>query len=450
MEDPTPQEHPPSERPPSQRLLESRAKNEFVRRLEALTPRVWVTRAIVGLNALVFALMVASGVSLMDPTVPDLLAWGANFGPATTGGEWWRLLTAAFIHIGALHIALNMWCLWGAGDLAERIYGNAAFAVLYLQSAVGGSLVSLLVESGRASAGASGAVFGVYGALLSVLALNKGAIPPQVFRNLAKGTVGFVLFNVWFGLSLEGIDNAAHLGGLATGFVAGWCLRRPLDGRPLVRSRVWWGSGVTLALVVMAVGVGVRAASDPRMQSLRHHDRGLNAAQNEDWDHALEELTRAVELDPENTRAFGNRSWVLWSLDRRAEAVESLDAALALNPEDAWSLSQRGFYLVHLGRFEAALQDLDRAAELDSENENTHAARCWALCGQERYEEAVVAADLALAIDGELGWVRSNRGLALGRLGRFAEAAHELEHALEIDPDDASVLANLEWVRENL
>src|SRR5580700_10335616 len=79
-----------------------------------------VTQAIFGINVAVFLAMTFSGVSPLEPTSAELVRWGANFGPYTIGGQWWRLLSNVFVHIGILHIALNMWCLWGLGQLAEK------------------------------------------------------------------------------------------------------------------------------------------------------------------------------------------------------------------------------------------------------------------------------------------------------------------------------------------
>jgi membrane associated rhomboid family serine protease len=87
------------------------------------TPRVFVTPAIIIINLTIFAAMLVFGVSPIDPNIEQLLKWGADYGPVTLNGQWWRLLSCAFVHIGALHLALNMWCLWNLGRLAERMFG---------------------------------------------------------------------------------------------------------------------------------------------------------------------------------------------------------------------------------------------------------------------------------------------------------------------------------------
>ena len=125
--------------------------------------RAPVTAALIGINLAVFVAMLANGAGFWHSTNTIQLAWGANFGPATKDGEWWRLATAMFLHFGILHLALNMWALWDGGRLVERLYGMRRFIAIYLISGVVGNLLSLIVRGDYAvSGGASGAIFGVY------------------------------------------------------------------------------------------------------------------------------------------------------------------------------------------------------------------------------------------------------------------------------------------------
>jgi len=195
--------------------------------LRSLTPRVWLVPAIVVLNVAVFGLMVVSGVDAFAPGV-ELLRWGANFGPKTLAGEPWRLVASAFLHFGAVHLAMNMVALWDAGRLVERIFGHARFAAVYLVAAACGSITSLVVHPQVVSAGASGAVFGVYGALAGFLVRERSAIPARVLSKLRGVALGFVGYNLVFGFLRPNIDVAAHLGGALSGAIAGVYLSRPL------------------------------------------------------------------------------------------------------------------------------------------------------------------------------------------------------------------------------
>src|SRR2546430_2092972 len=123
----------------------------------ATEPRPIITRLLVGLNVAVFIATAVAGVSVIDPSGEALLRWGADFGPRTLSGEPWRLLTSTFLHFGIIHLALNMWCLWALGTLAEPLFGWPAFLLLYLLSGLGGSVLSMLGHPLAGGAGGSGA-----------------------------------------------------------------------------------------------------------------------------------------------------------------------------------------------------------------------------------------------------------------------------------------------------
>jgi len=233
---------------------------QFARTLAVVTPKVYVTPALIALNAAVFVLMVLTGVSLTDPTLPQLVRWGADFGPLTTHGEWWRLLTAAFVHIGILHIAMNMYVLWSSGRFTERLFGNAGFLALYLLAGVGGNLVSVAWHPLTVAAGASGAVFGVYGGLLGFLLVQRKTIPKKTVATLAQGALVFIGYNALFGINPQlNIDLTAHFGGLVTGFLAGCAL-----ARPIVPSGP--SSGLRRSLAVATIGLAVFVAAAVRLR----------------------------------------------------------------------------------------------------------------------------------------------------------------------------------------
>ena len=218
-----------------------RAPNElteqFTQALATFTPRLMVTPAIIALNSLVFVLMVSSGIDFLAPDAEAVLKWGANFGPQTMNGEWWRLLTSMFLHFGVVHLAMNMWILWDFGRLVERMVGNSGFAALYLISGLAGSVASLAWNPTVISAGASGAVFGVGGALLGLTAFRRDTIPTAVLNHLRNSLFVFLAYNVWYGMKAKGIDHAAHLGGIFAGFLCGLIQNQPLSMEMLPNRR---------------------------------------------------------------------------------------------------------------------------------------------------------------------------------------------------------------------
>ena len=192
------------------------------------------TKLITLANVLAFgAMAVASrGESLGEPTAQTLLAWGADFGQYTLTGEYWRVLTNVFVHVGALHIIMNMYALWQLGPFVERLYGSSKFSVLYLIAGIGGSLLSLYFNPSIISAGASGAIMGLYGALLAFFKVHAQHFPKNYLKSVTR-TIGFLLvFNLIFGFAHRGIDNAAHIGGFITGLISGFALVPKLPHRP--------------------------------------------------------------------------------------------------------------------------------------------------------------------------------------------------------------------------
>jgi rhomboid protease GluP len=204
-----------------------------------------VTTAIVGMNVLVFALMAFSGASPMSPNIPDLIRWGADTGLATLLTQPWRMLTSNYVHIGLLHIGFNMWCLWNLGALAERIFDRWTYFATYTLCGIAGSLVSIALHPTRVGAGASGAIFGMAGALIAALYLGHLPVHPNALKATLKSLLSFAGYNLFFGAVVPGIDNSAHLGGLVTGLALGGLLAPHLTSPP--EERASWNRLIFIA-----------------------------------------------------------------------------------------------------------------------------------------------------------------------------------------------------------
>ena len=183
-----------------------------------------ITIGLIGLNALVFAIMVVRGVSFVAPTPQQAIAFGADFGPLTLGGQWWRLATSMFVHFGIIHIGLNMWCLWSLGCAAEALMGRISYLLAYFASGIFGSIASVYWHPMAAGAGASGAIFGMAGALVSFVYLKKTPAHLTINKKMLGSLGTFILYNLGFGAAIPGISNAAHVGGLVMGMAVGAAL----------------------------------------------------------------------------------------------------------------------------------------------------------------------------------------------------------------------------------
>lgn len=238
----------------------------FLRDMQRFTPRAWVTPTLVGINVALFAAQIATGVSVMSPTSQQLLNWGANLDFLTMNGEWWRLFTCCFLHIGAIHLAFNMLALWRSGVFVEQLYGNAAFLCLYLVAGVGGSVASILFHHLTVSAGASGAIFGVFGGLVGFLARNRNTMPRGMLRALRSNVFQILVLNGVISVAIPQIDLAAHGGGFVVGTVFGFVVAQPMtaDGASKRLSRALLGTGVAvLALAAWIFLWAPQAASPP-------------------------------------------------------------------------------------------------------------------------------------------------------------------------------------------
>jgi rhomboid protease GluP len=201
---------------------------EFRRILFTATPRAFVTPLLTLACVAVFLAMAATGVPMLWPSEHQLIAWGANAGVRVSlRHEYWRIFASVFVHGGLIHLALNLWCLIHIGPLVERLYGNLTFAVLFVVAGIGGAIASFGFSPVRVSVGASGAIFGVLGALLAFLLIHRHALPASLLRPLRASAIGFVVFSTLFSLVVPNIDQAAHMGGLVTGFSSGVLLCPP-------------------------------------------------------------------------------------------------------------------------------------------------------------------------------------------------------------------------------
>jgi len=158
----------------------------------------------------------------------QLVAWGSNAGDRTLHGEWWRLVTSLFLHGSLLHLVFNMLALWQVGVLVERLFGSARFIALYAIAGVCGSIASVMWNPHVNSVGASGAIFGLIGGLFAFMRRENSGVPPTVVRDLRGSLLPFLVFSLVAGFAYPHTDNAAHIGGLVGGWLAGHLLARSL------------------------------------------------------------------------------------------------------------------------------------------------------------------------------------------------------------------------------
>jgi len=234
--------------------------------LRARLPRVIVTPAILAVIVAIFVVMVVVSGEVVFSS-KTLVRWGAQFGLGVADGQWWRLLSAMWLHAHPLHLALNAIFLWRFGDYVERLLGPVVFLIVYVLAGVVASAVSLQFHG--LSVGASGAIFGLVGVLLTVAMTSRGRGGlGEMVAELRPNLISIVVANLFLGFLMQGVDNAAHIGGLAGGLVLGWLVgRHSLDATPSPRLTVI--PIVMTAAIAAAAVLSVGARQDLRAEAAR-------------------------------------------------------------------------------------------------------------------------------------------------------------------------------------
>jgi membrane associated rhomboid family serine protease/tetratricopeptide (TPR) repeat protein len=390
---------------PPRRSIGSDLLGEFPIRLPE---RTFAVSWILGINLAVMAALALRGVSLLDPSLEDVLRNGGNHGPYVAQGEWWRLLTSAFVHVGLFHLAFNLFAMHSL-RVVEGIYGSGAFLLIYFCSAIGASILSILWRPDAVSAGASGAVFGMAGALIAFFQAHKDTIPESLFRPVMRNMLFLLGLNVLFGLLVPGIDNAAHFGGLACGYVAArLCDRDPEDSPQLTPRRAQRILPLIGALFVAAALIPWRASGAEDIQHALAQDAALRALRRGQWDECIQSATQSLEKDGSNGLLFAIR----------AEA----------------HLQKR--------EFQAALADLDRALAIDSRLADARKARMFLRWRMNRTPEALADAQALVEQgdrDGSSRQVRGELLLALGEHAKAEEAFRELARGVQEERSQAEL-----------
>jgi membrane associated rhomboid family serine protease/Flp pilus assembly protein TadD len=361
-----------------------------------------VTQVFFGINVAVFVGMVLAGVSMFDnPSWQDLVRWGANYGPLTLSGQWWRLLTCVFVHGGPLHIASNMYGLWMLGRLAESLYGRWTFAAVYLLCGLSGSIASLVWNPIVLSVGASGAVFGIAGALFTSFYLGEFSLPRAAVMSTVRSLAVVLGVNLLFGtLASRVVDNAAHIGGLLMGLLLGALIAKTAPGHDDVVRRV----GVLLVGMALVCGgvlwldhahaYALHAANGHRLLSENNTKQAIAELQtsirerpnyaaahfelarayesNHDFANAEVEFKRVVELDPGDENALDSLGRIELELKRSGEARAAFGQMLKVNPKSAAAHFGLAAVFSSENKYSEALAEYQRTVQLDPEYEGVY------------------------------------------------------------------------------
>jgi rhomboid protease GluP len=393
------------------------------------------TIVLIALNTLVYLIMAFQSRSFLTFDSELLLNWGANSGALTSGGQWWRLFTSTFEHGGLLHIALNMWCLYNLGWLAELLFGRSRFTLLYLMCGIGGSLGSICWRGNGLSVGASGAIFGIAGALIPAMMLHGN---PQL-RAALKGQLSsialFVFYNLAFGAAVRGTDNAAHVGGLLTGLILGAVFPTGRDRHE--RHGQLRVVGGTLLMLLAFAGAGAFARQ--RNQAYIESEDASDAYQRGDLSNAIAHAQHSAALKPQDPQTQFMLGALLLDQHRYAEAIGPFTSTIRLRPSFGPAYVNLCVAQLELKQPQEALANCEHGVKL-SPNE----AESWFNLGRVRYamhnlEGARDALAKAVSLNPQGFDENLQYGLMLISTGESAKAVPYLQKAHDLHPQDADV-----------
>jgi rhomboid protease GluP len=390
-----------------------------------------VTLVLIGLNVAYFLVMVLAGVSFFEPSTEQALRWGADFGPYTLGGEWWRIATSTFMHFGILHIALNMWALLNLGFVAELLFGRTTFLMIYAVSGVGGALASLLVHPIVVSGGASAAIFGVAGGVIMGLLLKREDSRLVIaLRKSLRSLVTFVVLNLIGGMAIAGIDVMAHVGGLVTGAAFGAAVLLPAPARR-VRPLAWASAVFTLFVIGLSLGAaGVKRADAPRISAALAQ---LDTTADADSDTDLLPSVAARQSKPAVAIPIGS-----------SDDIPALERVAASHPESIPTAIDLAAAYLRSARVPEAIETLERVHGRAPDDARVSTALGTAYLAAQRYDDAVNAFQAAFVRDSSnrdarynLASARLERGKAEAAAGARARAAADFQQVLDLHADAA-------------
>lgn len=401
-----------------------------------------VTQGIFGINvAVCVAMSLAAGFSVLgDPAWLQVgIRLGANYGPLTVSGQWWRLLAYMFIHGGLLHIAFNMWCLWYLGRLAEAVYGHWTFGAVYIITGLAAGLNSLAWHFAVPSVGASGAIFGIAGALIASFYLGEFSLPRAAMSGMLRSVVAFVGYNLVFGEVIAHTDNAAHIGGLLMGLLLGALIARVAPQQDDVLRR----------LAVLFVGVLIVAGGVMWLQRshsyLLHGQTGVDLLNQGKTDDAVAELQKSISLQPNFVATHSALARAYIAKHDFNDAAAEMKRVIALNPRNEDAYYRLGLIYLAQKNLSQARDTFSQLLKVEPNSADGHNGLAETFADQHQDSEALQEYKQVAALDSSYQSVYYNMGVIQARLNLYNDAIGSLlkQRMVADDAENEKLLADV-------
>ncbi len=404
---------------PQQRVMPA----PWVRRGEST---ITLTQVLFGANIAVFLAMALASGSVMEFPGRVSLHFGANFGPYTLSGEWWRLVTYMFLHGGAMHILFNMWCLWDLGRLCESLYGRWTFAAIYFITGIAAGLTSVAWNPSVLSVGASGAIFGLAGALIASFYLGEFSLPRVAISGTLRSLVIFAIFNLGFGQIVGGVDNAAHVGGLISGLILGALIAKlaPQSDAPQRRAAV---VGLVV-LGVVAAGLGVRQWRGGPMRMAREFQ--------ENTGDSVAQLEKLVRKQPDLVAGHFALAQAYYSRQQFPKAEAEFKRVIELQPKNASAQFDLGMAYLGEKRIDDANAAFTQMLAQDANSSEAHYGLGLVRADQQNYEAAIEEFKKAAGAGTHISGIDYEIGNSYTKLKRYDDAIAAYLKEKEKDGDD--------------
>lgn len=318
----------------------------------------FLTYFLLVINIILFFMLESNGSST---SIDNLIEFGAKYNPAIIeDGQWWRIISSMFLHIGFLHLFMNMLAVYYLGTLVERIYGSWRFLIIYFLAGISGGLASFAFTT-NVSAGASGALFGLFGAIVFFGFIHKKLF----FQTIGSGVLLLIGINIVFGFTIPQIDMGAHLGGLIGGFIASAIIHLPKNKSLRIQLLAFI---VYLIMISGLVAFGVQNNVNSQSYQLMKMEELL---MEDNYEEVVNIATHALELsgDIEATILF-QRSYAYIEMNQIDQAIEDLENSIEYDdalPEAYYNLA---LLYYNMGESDKAEEMVETAYEMNPDDED--------------------------------------------------------------------------------
>lgn len=345
-----------------------------------------------------------------------------------------------FVHFGALHIGLNMWCLWNLGRAAERLLGRFSYLLAYFASGIFGSIASVYWHPLAAGAGASGAIFGIGGLLFSFVRLKKTPAHLELNSNFLGSLGTFILYNLIFGAAIPGISLAAHGGGLVMGLAIGAALSSANAPESARRTRL----SVVVALCVIAL-----FACAVALKRLRAGVAELSSVQQliseHKSDEAFAKLQQLTARQPQLAPAQAMLASLYVSKGQYPEAISALEKANAADPGNTTYQGQLGSAYLATQQFDRAIAFFHKLVRDNPRDARAFLGLGYAYMGLQQYDSAASEFREAVTLDPKSPGPQFALGQAQLKAGHYADAETTYRQLLAQFPNDPRAQAALAY-----